>query len=201
MLSCKSSTNNHEASTVKKQDTLVSKKSVYVNEYGQIEVNFEKDSLVHVVFSNNIEETWDTTFYKVHNSTIFDEATSEGFEVFRIKYSIILISPEKIKATDISSVAFLPMKTKIKNLYERPFYRTDQSVTLYSSIYRSKGDYLIEGIYLPSNAQYKKEDTVFTGHIKKELYPRSYYSTPESPQGMFGDTTQKHYRLVFQMNQ
>lgn len=192
--SCNSSI-DHEVNTINRQNTLENRKSIYVNEYGKLEVTFENDALAHVVFSNNTEETWDTTFHKVYNSTIFDDTSTEGFEIFKIKYSIVLISPEKIRVNEISSFAFLQSKTKIKNLYKRPFYKTRQKITLRNTVQKSKKDHLIEGLYIKSNQSYPRDTQTITGIVKKAPYPLSYYTTNDSPQGMFGDTSKQHFKL------
>ena len=36
------------------------------------------------------------------------------------------------------------------------------------------------------------------GVIKKEKYPKAYYSTNESEQGIFSDTSIAHYRLIME---
>ena len=82
---------------------------------------------------------------------------------------------------------------------ERPFYKIGKKVTVTGEVrFQRGGTPTINGIYLKKYT--KKLDNYFAieGVIKKEKYPIEYYSTEESPQGMFSDTSITHYRLIME---
>ena len=83
-------------------------------------------------------------------------------------------------------------------MYTRPFYKIDKKVTVKGEVRYRKGGTIINSIYLKKYT--KKFDNYFAieGVIKKEKYPIGYYSTDESPQGMFSDTSITHYRLIME---
>jgi hypothetical protein len=76
-------------------------------------------------------------------------------------------------------------------------YQLDTIISLQGSIKRDKSGTHINGIYL-KEAPDTKGILKIKGKLKRVAYPLSYYSTNESPQGMFSDTSMKHYRLFLE---
>lgn len=76
-------------------------------------------------------------------------------------------------------------------------YQLDTIITLSGKIKSDKSGAHINGVYL-EKAPNMEGLLEIKGTLKRVLYPLSYYSTDESPQGMFSDTSVKHYRLFLE---
>lgn len=168
----------------------------YVNENGLIQLNKINDTLMSVLFQNNEGQRFDT---------VMKICTHENFKLAYGNYPFlkwhmggIQMYEHTIQVVEFSSLAYICQYIQIPNIYERPFYKSGDTIQLSGLIKRSKGDLLLNGIYLNSDSLYENDFIVTSGVLRKEKFPRSYYSTNESPQGMFGDTNVVHYRLVFE---
>lgn len=78
-------------------------------------------------------------------------------------------------------------------------YRLDSMITLEGKLKRDKSGTQLNGVYLETAPNTEKIVKI-QGKLKRIAYPIAYYSTNESPQGMFSDTTIKHYRLFIEPN-
>lgn len=89
------------------------------------------------------------------------------------------------------------MKANPEHFLTRPYYIMNSEISIEGNILFSKGGATINGIYLIDYSdKSSKKGVKVTGTIKREPYPRAYYSTDESPQGMFADDGKVHYRLI-----
>lgn len=169
---------------------------IYVNEHGQITLNKLNDSIMQVRFENNKGNTFDT---------VMEIASKENYKLAYGYYPFlkwhwggIQMHEYTLQVIEFSSMAYINQYIQIENIYTRPFYKIGDTIQLSGLIERSKGDLLLNSMYL-SDKNFSQGDFIqSSGIVKKEKYPRAYYSTPESPQGMFGDTNVVHYRLIFE---
>lgn len=192
--SCEQQTPDHKTS---ESSLSNSRATHYVNEYGAITIEPVAENQIHAYFENNNGIQWDTSFTLNTDNSIFESSFVKGKKVYQNEFIFLFISSAKVSVLDISGIATLPMKTQIKSLYTRPFFRSDSIITTRGIVKRGKGDIYLNGIFLDEFPSDHFKDTIeIKGKVMKEKYPRAYYSTPESPQGMFGDTTKIHYRLT-----
>eukprot|EP01034_Spumella_vulgaris_P045182 gene45182-56265_t len=98
---------------------------------------------------------------------------------------------------EFSSLAFLAQYIRIEQMYERAFFRTGEPITVSGYMTNGKGGAQIDGIYLNGFTGSEFRYATVHGTVHKEPYPREYYSTADSPQGMFSDN-KIHYRLVME---
>lgn len=195
LLSCqtnKSQNNSPKVAAPEKKQREIK----YCNEFGEV-LLVPQDSSYKVTFYKNDSVVFDTLFYLNRNQDIFDTAYTRGKNILQLRYSFIIFDEHTLTVQDISNIAYMPAKTGIKNLYFRDFYRCDTTTIINGKLTFGKGGPRIEGIYLDQKIVTNDTNIVqIKGKIIKEKYPRAFYSTHESPQGMFPDTTGDHYRLV-----
>jgi hypothetical protein len=167
--------------------------AIYENEYGRIELIQVNDSLMRTIFSDNEKVVFDTLM-----KISYDNGNFEPYSLpfLALRGCGLKQYENRLHAFDFLGMAQMPMYTGIPEISENSFYRVNIPVTISDEITREKAGILIDGIYLAEGSEYVNEFVHLTGTIKKEKYPHSYYSTPDSPQGMFNDTTIAHYRLV-----
>ncbi|NJO88875.1 MAG: hypothetical protein HC831_07895 [Chloroflexia bacterium] len=167
---------------------------IYANEYGEISLK-KLDSLkTSVSFKNNKLEVFDTLMFADYDFDMVKNSDSIPFLSFNIKAGIEP-HPECLYVHEFSAGIYLSRFIWIEEMFVRPFYKIMEPVELKGEIKFSKRGATIDGIYLEN---YQSEQGYFkvTGTIVKEKYPKAYYSTSESPQGMFSDTNIIHYRLI-----
>lgn len=186
--------------TKQKQENIVTEKTnvkeeLYANEYGEVRLIRENDTLMRTIFKNNEGDIFDTTmFINYHSNLILKRDT---FPLLQCGMAGIELHNEYLYVHDFSNMATMSQFTRIENIYTRPFYKLNDTVTIKGDIISSKG-LTIDGIWLNNtkNERTPEKYIAVKGIIKKEKYPIDYYSTDESPQGMFSDTNIIHYRLI-----
>ncbi len=166
----------------------------YANEYGEISLKKINNLKTEVSFKNNDGDVFDTIMFADYDFKMIKMSDSLPFLSFDPKAGIELRT-ECLFVHEFSAGIFLSQFIRIEKMFLRPFYKVGVPVRLKGDINLSKGGATIDGIYLRN---YKSEQGYFnvTGIILKERFPIAYYSTKESPQGMFGDTSVAHYRLI-----
>ncbi len=179
------------ASCIAEQEKVIIKSGLYANEYGEIRLIKENDTLMRAIFKNNEGFTFDTTLVIDYNNKL----VSKPF--LRFQMGGLELRNECLYIHEFSSIAYLSQFIQIKEMYTRPFYKIDEEVTVNGDVISMKG-YTINGIWLVSSKEIPQRYVSIHGTIKKEKYPKDYYSTDESPQGMFRDTSIVHYRLIME---
>lgn len=176
-------------------DDLDIKSTLYVNENGSIELIQINDTIMRTIFENNTGDRFDTTMKIIHDFRLIREKDSLPFLSLGMRG--IQMHASHLQVYEFSSMLFLDQFIRIENLYTRPFFKTGEEIALSGVFTNGKGGQTLGGIYLnePQKARHG-DHYVATGYLTKETYPLAYYSTDESPQGMFGDTSEVHYRLV-----
>jgi hypothetical protein len=143
------------------------KSELFANEYGEICLVKENDTVMRTIFKNNEGDVFDTIMSINHN------------------FKMILKN---------DSFPFLQFHTGgIELSHDCLFIHEFSGVVLFNKGIKINGIWLIDaGTDIP------EEYLSVCGTIKKEKYPIDYYSTEESPQGMFSDTSIVHYRLIME---
>lgn len=176
----------------------------YVNSYGKIALKRITDSSYQTTFTNNDGFQLDTVLKAFdegeYAKILYIDPNDTLQKILQFGTGALAIYKHRIEVHDFTSVAWIAMKTQIPQIYEHPFFLTSQEITIKGDIHRQKRGQMLGEINL-QNADMPGEnsETYFevTGTIVKEEYPIEFYSTNESPQGMFdSDTSQKHYRLT-----
>jgi len=168
----------------------------YANEGGEVCIVQINDTLYQTTFINNEGFVFDTTMVCQPVIPLMDFTSRvDSSKYLKFGWGGLLFNETTLTAYEFSSWAKLGSYSKNPNAYD-PFYRVNSKVTVKGDLWRSKGGYILNGIYL-LNCDAMDGYRHVTGYIEKEKFPREYYSTPDGPQGMFGsDTTVIHYRLV-----
>lgn len=171
---------------------------LYANKHGSIKIEMLSDTAVRVLVSNNETVVFDSSFLKKFDFQLLPKRDSLPF--LSLRTAGLEWTETWVQGWDFGGPAYMAMWTGMgKGIYEK-FYRLGEPVALQGDLHRSKAGITINGIYLldfeRSHFGFLNRYIQIEGTIEKERYPLSYYSTPESPQGMFSDTSVAHYRLV-----
>lgn len=171
------------------------KRELYANEYGEIELIKENDTLMRTILKNNIGEIFDTTMFINHHNSLISKQDSLPY--LQLGMTGIELRNECLIVHEFSNIEYILQFIQIEELYSRPFFKVGKAVTVEGDVRFAKG-LTINGIWLYAEDYDKIPESyvAITGIIKKEKYPLDYYSTEESPQGMFSDTSVVHYRLI-----
>lgn len=174
-----------------------SKSRIYINEYGSIKLTQLNDTLWKTEFENIEGYQFDTTMVSVTDDSAFWRYLAPEEELF-LQYSWggLSVGKNSLLVLEFSSYGRLAHQSGIKELYYRAFYRADQTVEIKGDLKRSKSGISVDEIYILEQNQLEAGYHLLEGKVVREKYPMAYYSTDESPQGMFSDTTIIHYRLV-----
>ena len=195
LLSCQTSTADD---SVDETDAKVIGQ-IYVNEYGQVELNQLNDTLWQTVFTNNEGHVFDTSL-AIDNSGGYLRFRDSSAVFLPCNWGGINFNEDELFVTEFSSYGLLGSLTQTPNIYERSFYRLGKEITFQGDVWVEKDGPKANGMYFKTEES-KIESAFYniSGTVKKEKYPVDYYSTDESPQGKFGnDTTVAHYRLVLE---
>lgn len=167
---------------------------LYANEYGEILLKQVNETKVKVSFQNNKRDVFDTIMLTDYDFKMVKNNNSLPFLSFNSRAGVELY-PECLFVHEFTAGIYLAQFIWIEKIFLRPFYKIGVPLTFNGNIKLSKGGATVDGIYLKN---YKSQQGYFkiTGTILKEKYPIAYYSTKESPQGMFADTSIIHYRLI-----
>ncbi|MBI3133691.1 MAG: hypothetical protein HYZ14_03355 [Bacteroidetes bacterium] len=173
---------------IKKAET-----SIYANEYGEIRLTQINNTEMQAVFFDNEKEVFDTL---MSIDSDFKLLPDQDLPFLKLQTGGIQMYDNRLEIHDFTGPAYMAMYTGMNHIYDKPFYKLNDTVTIKDNVTHPKGGEQIAGLYVIPNSGYQNEFVELTGIITKEKYPREYYSTPDSPQGMFSDTTQIYYRLV-----
>jgi len=173
---------------------------IYANEYGTVTLIQLNDTLWQTRFENNDQHIFDTTMVLAKNdSSILLPGVSNQELYLSFHWGGLSISQDEIQIQEFSSYGELQTYTKIENMYSRNFYRLGREVSIAGDINRGKGT-TIKGIWIEADddRDYNLDYAFVYGVLHKEKYPEAYYSTDESPQGMFSKEDGIQYRLIFE---
>jgi hypothetical protein len=163
----------------KKESMQIAKE--YENEYGKITIlNKDENKVTLMSASHQLSRG------------LMINASTDGLSS---NDCIITFEDGKLTLTHTSSIT----KSNSEQLLTRPYYIMNSEISIEGNILFSKGGATINGIYLmdyPDKSSQKGVKVI--GTIKREAYPRAYYSTDESPQGKFADDGKVHYRLILE---
>lgn len=169
----------------------------YVNEYGSITLSVLNDSSWNVHLENNDKHSFDTVMVASKNEYFSRYSIENETHVLEYNKGGISVSNSRLRVLEFSSYGRLQDESRIPKLYGRDFYRTDKIIELEGEIlYAHKIGFSIDGIFIMNPGKSTYGYRLVSGFITKEKYPLAYYSTNDSPQGMFSDTSIAHYRLV-----
>ncbi|MDA3910339.1 MAG: hypothetical protein PF448_03135 [Bacteroidales bacterium] len=172
------------------------KSELFANEYGEICLVKENDTVMRTIFKNNEGDVFDTIMSINHNFKMI--LKNDSFPFLQFHTGGIELSHDCLFIHEFSGVAYLSQFIQIEEMYSRPFYKVNEEVTVKGDVLFNKG-IKINGIWLiDAGTDIPEEYLSVCGTIKKEKYPIDYYSTEESPQGMFSDTSIVHYRLIME---
>ncbi len=175
------------------KDPEIPVETIYANEYGEIRLSEIDDSTMRTVFYNNEKKVFDTLMKIDHH---FSLLPYDGFPFLHLRTGGIKIRENRLEIYDFAGPAYMAMYVDIENIYDRPFYKLNDTIVINDLITQLKGREMIQGIYFVENPGLQNEVVTMRGIVTKEKYPREYYSTADGPQGMFSDTTKIYYRLV-----
>lgn len=168
---------------------------VYENEYGSIRILPKNNTHKRVIYANNTGETLDTLLEI--NRKMNWVSPDSAYPFLGLKMGGVEWNADYARIHEFSSIAFLGQYVPIEQMYERRFFRTDTPITVSGYLTRSKAGTQIDGIYLKNAGHTELRFATVHGTVRKEPYPRAYYSTDDSPQGMFSDN-RVHYRLLME---
>lgn len=176
------------------------KGSIYVHEQGQVELIQINDTLWRTIFINNNGHEFDTTMVDITDDTagFFRPAMPDEKLFLRYSWGGLSISETKIKVLEFASYGRLGTEAMMPKIYERPFFKNGSKINLGGDVVTTKGGTTCGGYHINDLDHPKSGFWLVEGTIRKEAYPIDYYSTDDSPQGMFGDTSKKHYRMVLE---
>ena len=170
---------------------------LYINEQGQLNLVKVSDSLWHCEFKTLDGYQYDTTLRVSSNLNM--QAYRQNDELFFLEYNWggLSVSKNKVTILEFTSFGRLAYQSGMSQIYTLPFIRSGEKITLEGDLRSSKGNATIDGIFLDPNPKVEPKFYRINGVVVREPFPRSFYSTSDSPQGMFKDTTKTYYRLVF----
>jgi hypothetical protein len=189
---------NKNSEDIEKTLSSDSHSGVYVNEHGQLELKKLNDTTWSTSFMNNDGLVFDTVMYvRADSLKKIYYAQNEDF-FLSYHWGGLSVSKDRITVFEFSSYGMLGAQTQMWGMYERPFYKLGTNTSVFGKLNHGKGGTTLDGIYLKDDLSALPNYLELTGTLSKEPYPIDYYSTTASPQGMFSDTTIKHYRLTLQ---
>jgi len=167
--------------------------TIYANEYGKIHLSEINDSTMRTVFYDNEKMVFDTLMKIDHQFSLLQK---DGLPFLHLRTGGIKICENRLEIHDFAGPAYMAMYVDIENIYDRPFYKVNDTIVINDLVMHPKGGEMIQGIYITPTSGLQNEVVSMKGIVTKEKYPREYYSTSDGPQGMFSDTTKTYYRLV-----
>jgi len=171
---------------------------LYISEFGQLRINQLNDTLFETFFENNVGHQFDTSMVLVQNDSIFMmESTDTNSFTIRYNWGGLCFFDNKVQVYDFAGYGLLGTQTNMWEIYSKPFYKTRVKHTIKGDVIQSKSIRTIGNVHLTETEIKSGKYYELEGELVKEKWPSAYYSTDESPQGIFGsDTTVIHYRLV-----
>lgn len=173
--------------------TPVPGETIYANEYGEIHLLALNDSLMQATFIDEQQNVFDTLMPVDRQ---FNLLPQDGAPFLRLKTGGLKVYDNRLEAHDFAGPAYMALYSGIEHIYDRPFFRIGDTVSISDVIQHPKGGEQIQGIYILPETGKQNVFAELTGIITREPYPEAYYSNAEDPQGLFTDTHQTHYRLV-----
>ena len=222
-LNCQSQTTESGNSDIEENQEVSG--NIFINEYGQIELTKISDTSWQTRITNNDGFNFDTLlytypftnitdFYDVDNNCIisneensfllaryFNCSDSNLFSISVLEHINVNNGVLWVNSSPLISAMNYGRLGRESNmqtiLYLAPFYKISQKVKISGKHISSKGLNSIGRVYLLNHDFENQQYYELEGKVSKELWPIDYYSTDESPQGIFGnDTSVKHYRII-----
>ena len=187
-----------QTTDLSQDDKPLVNENLYVSEHGQVELIQLNDTTWRTIFTNNDGFVFDTTMIKAQKTDQPSIFAIKG-EQFFLKYHWggLSVLKDRIYVLEISSYGMLGTQTDMWGMYNDPFFNLNETILLKGTVEGSKGLRSMEGVYFLDTDIKSGQYYELVGKITKEKWPSAYYSTAESPQGIFGhDTSKVHYRLV-----
>lgn len=185
--------NSAKSTDLSDENPAIPPTEIYGNEYGEIHLTPLNDTIMHTVFFNNEGKVFDTIMKVNYHFSLLPD---DSLPFLHWKTGGIKVWENRLEIHDFAGPAYMAMAINIENIYDRPFYKLNDTIVLKDEVKHPKGGERMHGIYVIPGCGYQNEYVHLTGIVTKEKYPREYYSTADGPQGMFSDTTEIHYRLV-----
>ncbi|MBK9590829.1 MAG: hypothetical protein IPO32_04725 [Crocinitomicaceae bacterium] len=167
--------------------------TIYANEFGEIRLTELDDSTMRTAFYNNEKKVFDTLMKIDYH---FKLLQNDGYPFLHLRTGGIKMRENRLEIYDFAGPAYMAMYVDIENIYDRPFYKLNDTIVINDLVKHQKGGEQINGMYISADTDLPTDFVSIKGIATKEKYPREYYSTADGPQGMFSDTTKIYYRLV-----
>lgn len=172
--------------------------ATYVSQDGKVELEQVNDSIWRTTFTNNSGFVFDTTMVEILETRRAFYTQPNELHFLKFNWGGLSISESRIFVVEMSSYGMLGACAQMWGVYTNPFYKVGQEIVFEGNITNGKAGVAIDDVYLKGIEKPTDDYVRVIGKISKEPYPRSFYSTTDSPQGMFSDTTIVHYRLVME---
>lgn len=169
---------------------------LYINEQGQAKITKVNDSLWHTSFETLDGYIYDTTLAIGDSYSVRVKPLDELF-FLEYNWGGLSVSESRVSVFEFSSFGRLAYESGMSQIYTLPFIRAEKQIKLEGDLRFTKGHPTLEGVFFDKPIEVEEKYYRVTGTVVREPFPRSFYSTAESPQGMFSDTTKTFYRLVF----
>lgn len=169
---------------------------VYENEYGSIRILPNDKDWRRVIYANNSGDTFDTLLTVNPKMTLVPQ--DSAFPFLSLRWGGVEWNANRAYIREFSGLAFLAQFVHIERMYERPFYRTGQPVTVRGKITRDRNGAQVDGIYLDGYTGAESGYVIARGTVRKEPYPRGFYAADDSLQRILADDSQVHYCLVME---
>lgn len=149
---------------------------LYANEYGEIRLIKENDTLMRTIFKNNEGNVFDTTMVINYDFNVISR--QDSFPFLQLGMVGIELRHECLFVHEFSDFVNFPQFIQIEKIYTRPFYKVGKEVTVNGDVIFAKG-YNINGIWLRvrGSREISERYVSIRGTIKKEKNPN--YSTDE----------------------
>lgn len=197
-MSCKSSLEEKDDLTT--QETKDDTSLMYIHPEGDLLLQQINDSSWNVSFTNLEGHSFDSVLIASNDRWFFDSFRQKDEIAFlKIGLGGMSLSQSAVSVFEFGGYGVLAHLTEMPHIYNQPLVRSNQEVSIYGDLIRSKSLLSVNGVYLedvypPKDGTYMK----VVGTVKREKWPIEYVSTDESPQGAVG-ADEESYRLVFVM--
>ena len=125
---CSATDNEERGANEEETSEAIEKGTLYVNEYGKIRLIDINDTLMQTTFENNDGFVFDTLMTIRRNFDMVESPDSLPF--LQLGMSGIQLCNGHVDVYDFGGMALMGMYTKIPQVYERPFFKSGEAVTL-----------------------------------------------------------------------
>lgn len=169
----------------------------YVSAFGEVRLNQLNDTTYETFFLNNEGHAFDTIMYVAKDSVFGQIVEGDGNFLLAYNWGGLIVRDNSIQVFDFAGYGMLGSQTMMWEMYTKPFYKTNSKFSFKGDLIGGKGLWSINEVYLLDSDLENDNYYELEGIIKREKWPTAYYSTDESPQGIFGnDTSKNHHRLI-----